>query len=636
MANRDIIVGVKFQVGSNMNGRYSRDFLKIAPNSREPCAVLSNPVTTTEAGCAMRMRYEFVRGCASCSGTSASPRSILAASLCYDLPMPARTRREFLGLAGAAVPAFAVVIEPDLILHNANIHTIDPANPHAQAIAITRGRFLAVGSNDEILRLAAGSARKIDLGGKTVVPGFIDAHTHPAMSGLKHLREVDCDLRSISAIQEAIRKRAAITPPGQWVLAFKYDDTKTADGRKLTRADLDAVVQDHPVFISHRGGHSAYVNSAALRIVDVNDKTPDPSGGQFVRDPDGYLTGAILERAIETFDRHIPSTYTRADRQAGVRIISKMMSQAGVTSVHDAEGSPDDLRAYQDAHEAGEFSLRVYCFIAAPYIDRMIAAGVRTGLGNEWVRIGAAKFVADGSISERTARLLQPYVGRPNDYGILVTEEEEQYRLSRKVYEAGWQIGTHANGDVAIDQTLRVYERLNREIPRHDPRFRLEHCTVVNESLIRRMKALGAIPNPFSTYVYYHGEKMKEYGPERLNWMFAVRSFLDAGIPVTATSDYPPGPFEPMMALQSSVTRTDSKGNVWGPKQRVTVAEALRVGTIHGAYAAFEENIKGSIEVGKLADLVVLGRDPLQEDPFSLIRIPIERTMAGGKWVYES
>ncbi len=173
-------------------------------------------------------------------------------------------------------------------------------------------------------------------------------------------------------------------------------------------------------------------------------------------------------------------------------------------------------------------------------------------------------------------------------------------------------------------------------MPRRDPRYRLEHCTVVNPALIARIRALNAIPTPFSTYVYYHGEKMREYGAERLNWMFAVKSFVDAGIRVTQASDYPPGPFEPMMALQSQVTRTDSHGTLWGPRQRVTAEEAIRVGTINGAYASFEENTKGSISAGKLADLVVLARDPLRVDPMSLINIPIERTMVGGRWVYES
>jgi hypothetical protein len=313
-----------------------------------------------------------------------------------------------------------------------------------------------------------------------------------------------------------------------------------------------------------------------------------------------------------------------------------MMARAGITSAHDALGGPNDLRGYQDAHEAGNLLVRVYCLVRYADLDRMVAAGVRTGMGNEWVRVGAVKLMCDGSISERTARLSQPYIGRPDDHGILVTEEPELYEQARKAHLAGWQIGTHANGDIAIDMTLRVYERLQREAPRRDPRFRLEHCTVINDGLVKRIAALGAIPNPFSTYVYYHGEKMREYGEDRLNHMFALRSFLDAGVRVTQTSDYPPGPFEPMMALQSSVTRTDSSGKVWGARQRVSVEEALRIGTVHGAYASYEENRKGSLQPGKLADLVVLGQDPLRVEPSKLIEIPVERTMAGGRWVYES
>jgi predicted amidohydrolase YtcJ len=244
--------------------------------------------------------------------------------------------------------------------------------------------------------------------------------------------------------------------------------------------------------------------------------------------------------------------------------------------------------------------------------------------------------VCDGSISERDAFVSQPYIGRPDDHGILVRNEEQLFNDARAPYAAGWQIGTHANGDRAIDIVLRVYDRLQRETPRRDPRFRIEHCTIINDDLVRRIKAQGVIPTPFSSYVYYHGEKMKEYGAERLNSMFALRSFLDAGIPATMSSDYPPGPFEPMMFLQSAVTRTDTKGNVWGPKQRISIQEALKVATMHGAYASYEEKIKGSIEAGKLADLVILGRDPLHENPSSLVTIPIERTMVGGTWMFEA
>lgn len=547
------------------------------------------------------------------------------------------SRREFVAILGAGAAGALQSQRADLILSHGHIFTSDEALPIAQAVAIRGDRFFAVGSNDDIENLSTPLTRRVDLGGKTVVAGFIDAHCHPAEAGRMHLRQVDCDLRSIQAIIAAIRERASHTPAGDWVLGFKYDDTKTAEGRFLTRDDLDAATKDHPVLIRHRGGHSAFVNSMALARAGVNEQTADPQGGRYVRDPaTGRLTGRILEHGVDAFDRVIPNTFTRDDYREGVKLISKMLAKSGITSVHDAYGTHDDLRAYQDALESGDLLTRVYCLIGWFDIDRYINAGVRTGFGNEWVRIGAIKQTCDGSISERTARLSQPYIGRPNDYGILVNGEDKLFPLARKAHENGWQNAIHANGDVAIDIVLRIYERLQREMPRRDPRFRIEHCTVINDDLLRRMCALNVIPTPFSTYVYFHGEKMREYGAERLNHMFAVRSFLDAGLKVTQASDYPPGPFEPMMKLQSMVTRTDMHGNVWGPAQRVTVAEAIKVGTINGAYASYEEDLKGSITPGKLADLVVLGRDPFTEEPSKLVEIPIERTMAGGRWVYES
>jgi predicted amidohydrolase YtcJ len=552
--------------------------------------------------------------------------------------MPASRRKFLYGIGAMGALSFFPMerTEPELIFYNGNFWTVNPRQPKTQAVAISGGRFLAIGSNDEILALAAGNAKKLDLAGKTVLPGFIDAHTHPVEAGLGHLRMVDCDLRSIGDILQALREKAAKTPSGQWVQGFKYDDTKTSDGRPLTRDDLDSIA-DHPVFVQHRGGHTAWVNSAAFKLANVDEKTPDPPGGRYDRDPaSGRLTGHVSEQGRVTFEKLIPSQFTRDDYRAAAKLISKMMTRTGITSACEADGTPDDLRGYQDARDAGELLLRAYCMINYVHLEKMSAAGIRTGLGDEWVRVGGIKNYCDGSISERTARLSQPYIGRPNDFGILVITEDELYDHVRKARAAGWQVGTHTNGDVAIDMTLRVYERVQRELPSRDPRFRLEHCTVVNDSLVARIKALGAIPLPFSTYVYYHGEKMKAYGAERLNHMFALRSFIDAGIRPTQASDYPPGPFEPMMALQSEVTRTDSKGNVWGPQQKITLEEAIQVGTINGAYASYEENLKGSIEPGKLADLVVLGRDVFKEDPSNIINIPIERTMVDGKWVWES
>jgi predicted amidohydrolase YtcJ len=548
------------------------------------------------------------------------------------------SRRTFLGSLGVAVVAPPSIQQrrPALVLHGGRVLTMNAAGPVAEALAVEGERILAVGTSRDMLALAGPQTIRVDLGGRTVVPGFIDAHSHPGGAGRLHLREVDCDLRSIADIQAAIRKRAAETPKGRWVLGFKYDDTKTREGRPLTRADLDGAAPDHPVRISHRGGHTAYLNSEAFERARIDERTPDPPGGKIDRDAAGRPSGRLAETATDLVDKLTSEPLTRDDYRAGVKLISKMLSRAGVTSVHDAGGSPDDLRAYRDAREAGELSVRVYCLMSQRHVPDLIAKGIRTGQGDEWVRVGAMKMVCDGSISERTARLSEPYVGRPDDRGILVMDEAALAERALPAHKAGWQLGIHANGDVAIDIVLGLYERLQREAPRKDPRFRIEHCTVVTPALVDRMRALGVIPNPFSTYVYFHGEKMREYGAERLERMFAIRTFLDAGLRVTQTSDYPPGPFEPMMALQSSVTRTDMRGTVWGASQRVTVQDALRVGTLHGAYASYEESLKGSLEAGKLADLVVLGRDPLTTDPAALVDIPVERTMVGGKWVYES
>lgn len=547
------------------------------------------------------------------------------------------SRRDFV----ASLPPLALMScyleKADLILYNADIITVNPNQPSAEAIAISGDKIIGVGSNEDIMNLSSAYTKKINVGGKIITPGFIDAHSHPAGAGRSHLRNVDCDLRSIEEIKNAIFERSKKTPKGEWISGFKYDDTKTKEKRYINNIDLDEVSPDHPVIITHRGGHTAYVNSLALKIAGIDEKTPDPKGGNIERDLEtGNLNGRLLETATYLVEKFIPNQFTRSDYQAGVKLISEMLSKSGITSVTDAGTSVKSLQSFEDSYNSGELKTRVYCMIRGYDFDEVNGSGKKTGYGDDWVRIGAVKLVCDGSISERTARLSKPYIGRPDYYGIIINNEDEIYEEAIKAHSNNWQIGVHANGDVGIDITLRVFERLQKEKYRKDPRFRIEHCTIINESLVQRIKTLGVIPNPFSTYVYFHGEKMKEYGKERLENMFAVRSFLDAGIPVTQTSDYPPGPFEPMMAIQSSVTRTDYTGEVWGPSQKISVEEAIKVATINGAYASYEENIKGSIEIGKLADLTILGQDPRETDPMRIIDIPIERTMVGGKWIYES
>ena len=485
-----------------------------------------------------------------------------------------------------------------------------------------------------MLGLAAGLSKKIDLGGKAVFPGFIDAHAHPCESGVSHLRMVACDKDSIADIQAALRKRASETPAGQWVLGFLYDDGKTP--RPLSLQDLDAAVPAHPVSVRHRGGHTIFVNSLALKLAGVDDHTPDPPGGRFEHDAAGHLTGNIGDKATESFSRLIAFTPARDDYREGAKLISKIFTSKGVTSAGDALTTPESLQGYQDARDAGEFRMRVCAHMTVDCLDRMMAAGVHSGFGDEWVRIGAVKQFADGSISERTAWLSEPYIGIPNYHGLQVTSRDQLYENSRKAHAAGWQLATHANGDLAIDMMLGVYEQVLREMPKPDPRFRLEHCTLLNDSLLQRMRALKAIPVPFSGYIYFHGDVMHFYGEQRTQHMFPMRDFLSYGLQPPDSSDYTASPSDPMMWLRSQVTRTDMKGNVWGANQKLTVEEAIRCGTINGAHATFEEKRKGSIEPGKLADLVVLAEDPFKAEPLNLHKIAVERTMVGGQWVYES
>ncbi len=555
-----------------------------------------------------------------------------SAALAAVLGMPAIGRELF----ALPYPEERDLLGPDFVLLNGKIYTVDDAQPIAEAFAVSGERFVAVGSNDDIRNMASGRTRVIDAEGMTVTPGFIDAHSHPASGGISELTRVNLDLRSIAEIQAALRERASRTPLGEWVVGFKFDDRKVREGRRLTRRDLDEAVPDHPVEVSHRGGHTSWYNSLAFELAGITAETPDPPDGKYGRE-NGELTGFVAEAARAPLSRLIPRLVTREQRQAGVKLITELMSAAGLTSVTDASCSPQLTAAYQDALFAGELRCRVYMMLGGgSAYGAMKDSGLYTGLGDEWLRVGGVKYFADGSASERTMRMSSPYVGRPDDYGILTTTQEEIHEVVEEAHRKRWQVGIHANGDVAIDMVLNAYERVQELWPRPDPRHRIEHCSLVNPDLLRRIKAVGAIPTPFYTYAHYHGNKWVEYGPEKMRWMFAHKSFLDYGIPVASASDYVPGPYEPLMAIQSMVTRKDFDGRVWGPNQRVTPDEALRICTINAARASFEEGIKGSIEAGKLADFVMLAEDFHEVDPDRIKEIEVVRTVVGGDTVHEA
>ena len=525
-------------------------------------------------------------------------------------------------------------VTADVVVRGANVITIDPRLPRAEALAIRDGRFIAVGATDIVNDLVGSRTEVLELPGKTVVPGFIDAHIHVLSSGIRHVMAADCDRRDISSVQQALRERTRTARAGEWVQGFKFDDTKTEESRFLNSHDLDAVSTEHPVLVSHRAGHVYFLNSLALKIAGFDPETPDPPGGRIGHDQGtGELNGVIYERAFDRVRPLLPAV-TEEVRYDGLKRICDMLTAAGLTSVHDARVSKDEFLTYQDGRNNGDLSLRVYMLMAHDLFPALREAGVKSGLGDERLRLGGIKMVSDGAIAARTAYLSEPYVGSEDEHGILAMSPEETEASVMEMHRAGFQVCIHANGDLAIDMVLTAYEKAQAAFPRKDPRHRVEHCTLVNPDLLRRMRSLGAVATPFCTYVYYHGEKMRFYGEDRLHWMFAQRSFIDHGVTSTGATDYPPGPFEPLMGIQSCVTRTDSSGMVWGESQRVSVEEALKLYTLNGAYASFEENLKGSIEVGKLADLVVLGANPAAVDPMTIKDIPVERTIVGGETVF--
>ena len=562
------------------------------------------------------------------------------------------SRRAFLNATGvgaaglaSAWHSLAAAVEAkdaDLVVHNAKVYTVDDSNPTAQAFAVYNGRFVAVGSNEEAKTYIGQGTRVIDAKGATIVPGCIDCHNHPV--GTTLLYEVivgnpfEVEFFTIDGIIEKLRAKAARTPPGQWVEGFFFDDTKLKDKRDLNVHDLDKVSTEHPVMVLHRGAHTSYYNSKALQMAGVTKDIKDLPGGTYDRDSNGELNGRITDRARVVFAnvgaRPVYGEAEQAERErAGMAHISKEFARYGLTTVHHQGG---DLTSIQAVRARGELKHRVSYEVSGKMLDAMIDNGIRTGFGDDWIKLGAtAEHGRDGSFSERTMAISTNYPGT-NYKGNLTGTQEELDAWVERVHRAGIKVNCHANGDVAIASTLTAYERALKAYPVADTRFKITHCTLVNDDLIRRIKAIGAIPAPFTSYAYYNADKFHFYGEEMMNRSMAFRSFLDAGIPVCAGSDFFPGPFSPLMGIQGMVTRKGWNGEVWGANQKVTVAEALRINSYNGAYANHEEKVKGSITPGKLADYLVLADDPHSIDPEKIKDIQIISTVVGGTTMYEA
>jgi predicted amidohydrolase YtcJ len=545
---------------------------------------------------------------------------------------------------GTAVAAVEAGQDPDLVVFNAKVYTVDPLEPTAQAFAVKAGRFVAVGSTEDVKTLIGKRTQAFDAKQMTVVPGFIDAHNHAP--GAILLYEVlvgnpyEVEFVTIASIVDKLRARARETPPGFWVEGYFFDDTKVQDKRALNIQDLDRVSGDHPVAVRHRGGHTSSYNSKAFALAGVTKNTPNSPAGTFDRDANGELNGRVTDRARAVFnDVGKRPTYTvdqtlLRNRDA-LSFISKQFVRYGLTSVHHEGG---DLFALQQVRARGDLLHRVSYEAMDDVLEGMIKNGIATGFGDEWIRLGAtSEHTCDGSFSERTMALSVPYPGlEPEYHGNVTTTQDDLNAWVERVHRAGIQVNCHANGDVTIDMVLTAFERAQRLFPRSDPRPKITHCTLINDDLLRRIKAAGVIPAPFTSYAYYNSDKFHFYGEALMQRSMAYRSFIDDGIPAAAGSDFSPGPFAPLMGIQGMVTRTGWNGETWGAEQRISVDEALRVNTINGAYASYEEAIKGSITPGKLADFVVLADDPHTVDKDKIKDIGIVRTVTGGNMVYQS
>lgn len=534
--------------------------------------------------------------------------------------------------------------DADLIVTNAKVYTVDTDVPQAEAFAVRSGRFIAIGKNDDISGLRGKNTQTIDAQQMTVLPGFIDCHNHAPGDILLYDVLVgnpyEVEFVTIASIVDKLRARARETPPGYWVVGEFFDDTKVKDGRELNIHDLDKVSSDHPVIVHHRGGHTSFYNTKAFVLAGVTKATPNPPGGTYDRDANGELNGRVTDRANAAFRKagkrpiYTPQQELQRNRD-GLAYISKQFVRYGVTSVCHEGG---DLNALQQIRDAGDLLHRVYYEPEEDVVKAMIAAGLRTDFGDEWIRLGAtSEHTVDGSFSERTMALSVPYRDITPPYkGNITTTQDDLNAWVEEMHRAGIRPNCHANGDVAIAMTSTAYERALHLVPQHDARFKITHCTLVNDDLVRRIRAIGAVPALFTTYAYYNADKFHFYGQDLMKWAMAYRSLLDAGVIATAGSDFPPGPFDPRMAIQGMVTRTGWNGETWGANQRITVDEAIRVNTLNGAHDTREENIKGSITPGKLADFVIFAEDPHTIDLEKIKDIKIVRTVVGGKTVYQA
>ena len=527
-----------------------------------------------------------------------------------------------------------------LVLLNGRIWTVNDRQPRAEAVACLGSRIVAVGSSAEIRKWIGAGTEVIDLGGKLVLPGFNDAHVH-FFSGGENLASVQLrDAKSEDEFRQRIAEFAAKQPAGRWITGGDWDHENWTPARLPTRQSIDAVTAGHPVFVDRLDGHMALANSQALKLAGITRDTPDPPGGTIVRNAAGEPTGVLKDAAMGPMVRAIPEP--SGDRIAdGVRAAMRYAAENGVTSVQDMSAAPEILRVYQTLLARSELTVRISGHQPLAEWQRLAAVGLRADFGGEKLHIGALKGFADGSLGSATALFFEPYLDAPNTAGLANSEMIPESKMQSHILDAdraGLQVAVHAIGDKANHLVLGMYEEAVRQNGARDRRFRIEHAQHLRIEDIPRFGKLHVIASMQPYHCIDDGRwAEKRIGPERAKGTYAFRALLDSGAMLAFGSDWDVAPMVPLMGIYAAATRRTLDGkhpDGWVPEQKITVAEAIRAYTMGSAYASFDEKIKGSIEPGKLADMVVVSDDILSMPAVEIEKTRVETTVFDGKVIY--
>jgi len=538
-------------------------------------------------------------------------------------------------------------LKPDLILLNGKVVTVDDRFSVAEAAAVKGERIVAVGSSADLKRLKGARTRVINLEGKTLIPGFNEGHLHMMSTGqgLMQVNLQDRRVNTISDLVQAVADRAAATPAGQWVEGWGWDQSKLEENRFPTRWDLDRVSPKHPVYLTRTCFHIAVANSKALELAGIAKGTPQPEGGEIVKDEEGEPTGALLERpAFSLVERLVPKPDLQQKKTA-VKAACAAFNAAGITSVNDGGLDVADFQPYQEVMNEGELTVRVYGMVrlelrelsddeAVGYLKHI---GPRNGFGDDMFKIGAVKITMDGGVGGRTALMRTPYVaGRENNFGIQSVAQDRLRKIITLANRMGWQMAIHAAGGKAMDNVLSVFKEADAEIPIKGRRWYLVHAYDPSPGNFEDLKRMGVGVAANPGFIHFVGDSFVfNMGREWAERACPLKDYLSHGIAVSGGSDAAVTPYPPLFGIYAAVTRkTQLSGDVLGPDQCLSVPEALRVFTMGGTWMTFEEHAKGSIEPGKLADMVILGEDILSVHPDRIPEIPVLATYVGGKRVH--